>query len=229
MPSRILNYLMKFSRRIVWMSASLSAMAILISFFQNFTHLDSADLKPLYAPPHAMAQAAANGRADIRDLAPPTDGPIRRSTLAVPQSGANLGSVGQDWARRQADLMTGGAEQRFLSGVNRKVNRLLKFEEVKSEPWPEPGEDGASGPSQPRDPEEMEDEGGYFGFKPRSVRITTVNRLEVGLHNRANVSCEIRGSAIQLDVSRPLGRNLDFNLRHDSSVKSNTLRIHYNW
>jgi hypothetical protein len=229
MVKRLLQRFMKLSRRFVWMTGSFLTMAVLISLFQNFTHLDLAHLKPLYVPPYARAQAAANGTSDIRDLAPARELKPGRNSLAVPQSGSDLGSVGQDWMRRQADLMTGGAEQRLLGTINRKVNRLLKFEEVEGEPWPEPGDDGTGSPLQPSDPTEAEDGNEFFGFKPRSVRMATANRLEVGLHNRSNVSCEVRGSAIQLDVSRPLGRNLDVNLRHDSSGNANTLRLHYNW
>ena len=80
-----------------------------------------------------LASAAASflcfqnfeGGVDIRELAPAHPPLTETSFIARPQSGHDLGSVGQDWLARQTKLITGPTEERVLAGFNQALNRML--------------------------------------------------------------------------------------------------------
>ena len=66
-----------------------------------------------------------DGGVDIRELAPAHPSLTETSLIAQPQSGHDLGSVGQDWLARQTKLITGPTEERVLAGFNQALNRML--------------------------------------------------------------------------------------------------------
>lgn len=217
----------------------LLAGALMIVSFQNFTGLPLEKLKPEF--PQAKAyRKTADGSMDIRDLAPEKPSMTDNSLLTAPTSGNDLGSVSRDWMERQGKSLAGGADERLLASINRKIERWMRFEPVNGESWPEPGDDSSGskgegsddgGDSAPSTPGMPSFPGGedMFGLKPTSVRLANLNQLELGFRNRSHLSCQVNGSNVQLDLSRPLSERMDVNLRHDSGQQSNSVLLKYNW
>ncbi len=189
----------------------------LILGFQNFTSIPLERLKLAKLQPDLLVAYAEDN--DIRRLAPSRPRNFEKSEqpkLAAPKSGHDLGSISQDWMTRQTHLLTGGADQRFLDDVNKKLHRALKREkQIPQDSGKDPGL------NQPR----AEDE--EPSLIAPSVKFTSLYRVEFGFSNQANVSCSVEGSNLRWDLSRPLSERIDFNLRHETS--GNSVRLHYNW
>ncbi len=197
-------------------------------FFQNFNTLPIAKLKPQFVSAQARAMAMTDERADMRHLAPDRPSDFDKSGVAQPQSGSDLNSISQDWVTRQTHLITGGAEQRFLEDVNKRMTRMLKWEEIEGEPYPEAEQPSGSGrgpASVPNDDNEDE----YYGMKPTSLRMLAINRVQVGFSNNTKVSCSIEGPDVKWDLSRSLNKNFDVNVRHEPANNKNTVHLNYSW
>lgn len=229
---------------------ALSIAAFLLIMFQNFQPIPIERLKPDFAWAHAVSPT--DGSADIRQLAPARTEPREDRMIAAPQSGSDMNSISQDWMSRQAHLITGGAEERLLADFNKKMNRMFKFEEVEGEDYPESGydsgndsgDDGASnqdggehakatiksgGGRKPASIANANRESDYGGFRPTSMQLTAVNRLQLSLRNRTRVSCQIQSSGLRWDISRPLSERFDLSIGHETSEAKSTLRLNYNW
>ena len=203
---------------------SLTIMGFLTALmvgFQNFTSIPLEKMKLAKLQPDVLIAYAEDN--DIRRLAPhrPENFDQKdQSKIASPETGSDLDSIGQDWVKRQGHLLTGGAEQKFLDDVNKKINRALKREEASEQT----GESGASATA--TEPSQRAGERSYIN---PSVRFTALNRVELGFPNEAQVSCSVEGSNLRWDLSRPLSDRIDFNLRHETTGNANTVRLHYNW
>jgi len=212
-----------------------AASAFLLIMFQNFQLVPLEKLKPDYA--YARAVSPTDGTGDIRKLAPARPAQQDQSMIAAPQAGTDLGSISQDWAARQAHLITGGAEERMIADFNKKMNRFFKFEDVEGEPYPDSGYDshdssedegsGASGGGGGRRP--ASDDEAASGFQPKSMQLVAMNRVQLALKNRTKVSCSVQGGGLRWDVSRPINDRLDVNFRHDSADARSTLNLNYSW
>jgi hypothetical protein len=205
------------------------ACTLLVSF-QNFTTIPLERLKLLSFHPHLQAAWARNeGQGDIREIAPHRPASLDVSAIASPESGTDLESVGQDWARRQANLLTGGREEILLKEVNQKMNRAFRnFTESSTEE--------SSGKIASRGPASIDRKSGTeSGMREEEnsgepfLKFTSINRVQMMLPSEANVSCAVQGSSLQVDLSRSLGERVNVNLRHDTSSNSNTVRLHYTW
>lgn len=212
--------------------------AILIVSFQNFSSIPLENLKPQFQKAGA-ARKSPDGGFDIREVAPRRPASLDEPQLALPQGGQDLESVGRDWAGRQAEIITGGAEKRLLASVNRRIDKWMKFEPVEGEPWPEPGDEGGA-----TSPGSDSGDGGLpgipglpsvpgtedmFGLRPTSLRMASVNKFEVGLADKTQISCSIESGNVKVDLSRPLTDRLDFDVRHESGQQSNSVHLRYDW
>lgn len=208
--------------------------AFLLIMFQNFQLIPMERLKPDMAYAHEVSPT--DGTGDIRRLAPVRPNIQEQPVIAAPQAGSDLGSISQDWATRQAHLITGGAEERILADFNKKMNRFFKFEPVEGEPYPDSGYDssgsddegsGSSGGGGGRRP--ASDDEASSGFSPTSMQLVAVNRVQLALKNRMKLSCSVQGGSLRWDVSRPISNRLDLNFRHESSDARSTLNLNYSW
>lgn len=219
--------------------------------FQNFQPIPLERLKPDFAYAHPVSPT--DGSADMRRLAPARPEPRAEAMIATPQTGNDMNSIGQDWMSRQAHLITGGAEERMLADFNKKMNRMFKFEEVEGEEYPDSGYDSDStsgddsgssnqdngdhakatiksgGGRKPASIAKAKRESDYGGFRPTSMQMTAVNRLQLSLRNRTRVSCQFQGSGLRWDISRPVSERFDVSIGHETSEAKSTLRLNYNW
>ena len=227
MESEISNY---WSKRRAFVAGLSLTGACLLLLFQNFTSIPLSDLKPKFEIVEARVTPASDGSVDIRDLAPHRREIRQREGLVAPQAGHDLNSIGQDWMIRQTHLLTGGAEKEILESLNKRVNRMFKFEDVESEDWPD-GQSGESGDRKPSSEEETEAAEAENAFlpRPKAVKFTAVNRVQMDFDNNTQVTCSFQGSSMQWDFVRPISRTLDLNLRHESSDSKSSVLINYSW
>lgn len=196
---------------------------IAIMAFQNFTSIPLEKLSP--GSRVAKSMNPHDGSADIRDLAPNRpDNFGDRPWMASPQAGHDLNSISQDWMSRQANLITGGAEQELLASLNRKIERSWKFEPIEGEPWPDSADDD-QGSADGKNGEKEESS----RVKPKSIKLTGLNRLQMEFTNRTNLSCAMNGGSLQIDVSHPIGQSLDLNIRHESTAAKSSVMLNYSW
>jgi hypothetical protein len=217
--------------------------------FQNFTTLPLSALKPDFAQALARPVSPTDGTGDIRRLAPPRVQQEEKPSIASPQSGTDLNSISQDWLTRQSHLITGGAEERLLQDINKKLERLVtpsKTDEQNetladdanaptSEKSDEPAHassKGNRGPaSVPRIVMEKarQSDTGISGMRLTSVRVMSINRVQVGLANKTQLSCSFSGDSMQWNVSRPVSKDFDLNLRHETGQAKSSVQLNYSW
>lgn len=178
--------------------------------FQNFSVLPLERLKLARLDAAIPAAHAAGG--DIRLVAPRKPASLEQPVLAVPQSGSDLSSVGQDWFTRQAKLLTNGEDEKLMKSVNRNLQRGLNDSVSVF------GNAESSAAAQ-------EDESALVP----TIRVTAFNRVEFGSSESARLSCLVNGSSLQLDLSRALNESMNVNVHHESSTNSNTLQLQYVW
>jgi hypothetical protein len=165
------------------------------------------------------------GGFDIRERAPFRALQVEKPTLAVPESGSDLSSIGQDWLTRQSKLITGGAEERLLADLNREVNyrwgQLLETDSAPARVNEAPATRGpASLPLAPTEPSRL-------GIT--SVRILSLNKVQVGLRNKTQVTCAIEGRDLQVHVTKSLGRDLDLDVHHETARAKSVVQLRYSW
>ncbi|MES2966110.1 MAG: hypothetical protein V4760_19680 [Bdellovibrionota bacterium] len=195
--------------------------ALFISF-QNFSNVPLAVLQPQLSTAYARAVSPTDGRADMRELAPPKPADEDDSVIAVPQSGNDLESVGQDWMTRQTNAITGGAEQKILDKMNRKMNRWVNGPDAGT-PKREPG--SVTGvPRTERVASERTD-----SVRPKNVRFSRVNKMDMDLAGDTHLSCQYKGNSVQWDLTRNVVGDVDLNIRHDSRDSANSIHLKYNW
>ena len=185
-------------------SLGLSAlMLFLIVFLQNFDLLNARVISPV-------------DPSDIRVGAP--EKPVEKITLAQPQSGSDLNSIGADWAGRQAHLLANGADDRLLTEVNSKLDQLFGS----------PVEESASvdgDPTHARRPANSS----AASLKPKSIHMARLGQIEVGFQGDTKLSCEFNGASTTWDLSHPLASDVDVRLHHDTRDAASTLLLHVSW
>lgn len=226
-------------KRKLKVSAIVVSSLFVFLFFQNFTSIPLDRLKPQFAQALARPASPTDGTADIRKLAPPK--PLYRAdenpSIASPQSGHDLNSISQDWMTRQTHLITGGAEQRLLDDINKRMTRMITAED--EEPTEAPGPDvakrdtvakskGGRGPASV--PAQAAEEPRVNSpFKPTSLRLMSINRLQLGLASNTKVSCSFQGSTMRVDVSHPVSNTFDVNIRHETDKAKSSVFLNYSW
>jgi hypothetical protein len=232
----------------------LTALGVFVISFQNFAPVPFDQLNPSLNLAQAARKRAEHESAqtrteqdgdsekarDIREWAPlkPSDG---TQTLAMPEASNDLGTIERSWITNQTHLLTGGADQKMLDDLNKRLNRWVKFEPVEGEPWPEPGDDSSdNGPNSGSAPGGSGDDDGtpkpdmsglqdLFSMAPKSIRFSQVNRFQLDFKNQSRMSCLITGGGVKLDLSRPIGNRVDVGVAHDMAAKSSTVHLQYNW
>jgi hypothetical protein len=196
----------------------------LIVMFQNFNTIPLESLRPSF--PAAHASSPNDGSADIRDLAPyrapASEGPM----FVAPQGGSDVNAISQDWLSREAHLLTGGADERFLVDLNKSLNRMISSDESDDSPVKPAG--AASRSSLDNSPDKNEPSI-LDGMAPRSLRLMSANRFQIGFVNRTELSCAVQGDGVQLNLTRPISDTFDFNLRHETSGSKSTFSFNYRW
>lgn len=223
------------ARRHFKLSTILAFCSVIILLFQNFNDIPLSKLKPEFAAALARPESPTDGSADMRKLAPsrPHDATEEKRVIAAPQTGSNLEAVSQDWMMRQTNLITGGAEQRFLNDVNKRLNRIVTKKDPTEADATAAADDkatnkkGSRGPAS-IGPAQIADEK-PAGFKPTSLRVMSINRVQLGLANNTQFSCSFEGSNLRWDVSHPLGKTFDVNVRHETAESKSSLHLNYNW
>lgn len=215
-----------------------SAACLLISF-QNFSDIPLEMLKPNFASARDSAeQEALRGRGgDIRRFAPDKPADYDDTvTLAAPQSGSDLASIGQDWVQRQTRMLTGGAEDRMLMSVNKKMERLFRSEDSVS-----PSHSGNPIGSEADRNQDLNSKQARTNTPPsndpshahepflKGLRFNTLTRVEMSLSDETHLTCAYEGGGMQVDLAKPLSNSVDINLRHRSNDKSSTVQLNYTW
>lgn len=174
----------------------------MIVFFQNFDLLNARVISPV-------------DPSDIRVGAP--EKPVDRATVAQPQSGSDLNSVGADWAGRQAHLLANGADDRLLAEANSKLDRIFGSSD---------DELAAGAPAaNTRSPADVKTN----LFKLKSVHMARIGQIEMGFAGDTKLSCEFTGGNTTWDLSRPLASDVDVRLHHDTKDAASTLQLHVSW
>lgn len=208
---------------------------LLIVSFQNFSGIPLEKLKPELPQARAL-RLTTQDSTDIREWAPEKPTGTDEPSLASPTSGDDLDSISRDWLSKQSQLMTGGAEQRLIASVNKRLERWMKFEPVQGEPWPEPGDDssssddssesgeGTASPQAPQDPNDI-----FSSLTPTSIRLLSANKIEVNFASRTHLSCMVNGGQLELDLNQPITGNFGVDLRHRSGAQANSVHLNYSW
>lgn len=222
----------------------LAIMGFLLFMFQNFQPIPLKNLVPQLSTASARAVSPTDGSADMRKIAPsrPDVVPEEPKVIAQPQSGHDLGSVSQDWLMRQSHVITGGADEKILADVNRRMNRVFKKDDSESSfdsssvspeniNMNQPNGNAAQLPAHTskRKPASVKGEDDYFGMRPTSMNLVAVNQLQVGLQNKTKLSCAFEGSNVRWNVSRPINKTFDVNLQHESTKSKSMLNLNYSW
>lgn len=202
------------------LTVGLTLLALFITF-QNFTNVPLAVLKPQLSMASARPVSPTDGTADMRALAPAKPEDEEEAVLAIPQSGHDLDSVGQDWMARQTNAITGGAEQKILDKMNKKMSRWVNGDE-------EPTKKRGPASEVPRSVQKAESDQG-FTIRPRNVHFSRVNRMDMDLAGSTHLSCQYKGDSLQWDLSRNVVGEVDVNIRHDSKDSANSIHLKYNW
>ena len=198
-------------------------LALLFITFQNFSNVPLGILKPQISTANARAVSPTDGSADIRKLAPQRpEAEDSDTVIAVPQSGHDLSSVGQDWMARQSKAITGGAEQKILDKMNKRMNRWVNGEGETIKPR-QPGSEASA----PRT--ERTTTPGRLTMRPKNVHFSRVNKMDMDLVGDTHLSCQYKGNSVQWDLSRNVVGDVDLNIRHDSRDSANSIHLKYNW
>lgn len=233
-------------------------MTVMVVSFQNFTgRLNDIPLdllKPrlsfasarLAAARHVEAENLKSGRSagDIRNLVPNPPQQIEdRRVLVMPDSGSDLQSVGQNWAVRQSEVLTGGAEKRLLEDINHSIQKFFqpeaqnKYKNGIKAPYSKEGRRPAQANSANQtnqntentgtDPDPSLEESSITSGK--SLRFSRINRLELDWSEETQISCAVETGGMQWDLSQRINSRIDVNLRHKALDESSSLQLKYNW
>lgn len=188
--------------------------------FQNFTNVPLDVLRPQLSTAQARAVSPTDGRADMRELAPSKPRDEDESVIAVPQSGHDLESIGQDWAARQTNAITGGAEQKILQKMNKKMSSWIGDDDTQE----------TEANNSARKPASAKADGtNRTDARQRTFYFSRVNKMDMDLALDTHLSCQYLGSSVQWDLSRNVVGDVDLNLRHDSKDATNSIHLKYNW
>lgn len=217
-------------KKTVYSAGILACAALLIVSFQNFSHIPIEMLKPQFnfARAETARVKARIGQADARDLAPIKPGHGPHSKLAVPERGSDLGSVGQDWFERQARILTGGAEKRFIEDLNRKMNRMISSDEDEEASASSDLSSDSAGPHASSD-DESDENSALSALRPKSIRLRSLTRVDMVVNDQAKLSCSYKEGGVQFEFSRSLDTRLDLNVRHKSNDSSSSVLLNYSW
>jgi hypothetical protein len=196
-------------------------LSALFITFQNFSNVPLELLRPQLSTAQARAVSPTDGRADMRELAPQRPEENEDQAIAVPQSGHDLDSVGQDWMTRQTNAITGGAEQKILDKMNRKMNRWVNGDE--------PDHQKKSAQGVPRTERQPATKEATVSVRPRNIHFSRVNRMDMDLVGDTHLSCQYKGNSVQWDLSRNVVGDVDLNIRHESRDSANSIHLKYNW
>lgn len=201
----------------------LMAVAALILFpFQNFDHVSFDELKPQFFVAQARIVNPHDGSADIRDFAP------ARPRELEEESSLNTSQTGRDpeeWLRKQAHYLTGGADEKIVRQLNRGLNRLMSFD---SEDVAEKSEGRAEKGLLTRNPNSEYQEN-RIGLLPKSMKFTSINRLEMDFGSQTHLTCSFEGANVRWDFVRPINEKFDMNIRHESLDSKSSLLLNYSW
>ena len=208
----------------------ISGFVMFISF-QNFTEISIEELRPGFQAAHATSPD--NGTGDIRLLAPYRAQAPNDVLIATPQSGADINSLSQDWATRQTRIITGGADERFMNDLNKRLNRILKSSGDDAPDAIDTGDGVNVSTTKSRGPASLgkpDPENDLYGLMPKSVRLMSLNRMQIGLaNNKTQISWSVQGQSMQWDLTHPIAKNFDISLHHDTSCSKSSLLLNYNW
>lgn len=204
------------------LAVGLSLIALFVTF-QNFTSVPLAVLRPQLSTAQARPVSPTDGKADMRALAPPNPETEEDSVLVTPQGGHDLDSIGQDWMTRQTNALTGGAEQKILDKMNKKMSRWVNGAD----------DEGAARSPASADKAKLRADAtereGSLSMRPKNVRFSRVNKMDMDLMGSTHLSCQYKGSSVQWDLSRNVVGDVDLNIRHDSKDAANSIHLQYNW
>jgi hypothetical protein len=203
---------------------TLIALALLPTWAFAETNPKSPNLHSIAARKNlSLAPIAHNarGEVDIRDLAPYRPKEPTRPHLVAPESGQDLDTIGRDWAERQTRLLTGGAEERLLMEFNRRIDGMITRSIAADHP-----DLPAKAPDFQTDDRQADD---AIAWRPTSLRLTALNKFEMGFVNRSRMSLQYTGQFLQWDLSRSLSSQFELNLRHRTERNSNSLLLNYRW
>ena len=125
-------------------------------------------------------------------------------------------------------MLTGGADERLLADVNKKMNRMFRFEPLEDSIAPDDEDAAPAGENSVRKPASADDDDSY-GMQPTSLNFVAINHVQVGLKNKMKLSCAVDGSGTRFNVSRPINKNVDFNIQHETARSKSMLQLNYNW
>lgn len=174
-------------------------------FFQNFENIPLDRLKPNFKP---SAKAFEN-ELDIREIAPSPESSPSGLQLASPTSGTDLESISVNWAQKQTQILTGGAEQRLIDQLNK--NLLFNDRRPASTDSEIDPEDDKTSPAK------------------SFLKLKAINRLEIHLANQTKIDCSVDGEKLNLDLHSPSQKNINFSLSHESSSSKSSVLLHYDW
>lgn len=239
----------------------LATMFLLMVSYQNFS-VPGAQLRKFLPEPvkrdysNASAIEAgvlpAQAPTDIRESAPTRppayeqlDGQ-RYASLQAPAHATSIDGAGTQWAERELRPYLAEYESQFVAGVNHKLNRILKFEEIESE-WPSTGDDQSTesndggsgrGPASesdgpafppPPSPSDFRDLFSLKSYRPTRVQLTKANELTVGFHGETALSCEVASGGSKLKLARPLDNRTQVDVSHDTIDKKNSVHLTISW
>lgn len=212
----------KKTRRRWVASVFLALIGGLLILFQNFSSIPVEKLQPRFHVAYAQTgNVYGDSVVDARDLAPKHPESVETDYLAVPQGGHDLQSVSEDWLRRQAHLITGGAEQEFLDGLNRRLSGMFHDQQD------EDADQKAASAGKSADGEAQKEVS--ESKEATSLRFTALNKLRLGFGDDIHLTCSFQGSSMQWDFVRSFSTSIDMNLRHDFNAAKSSVLLNYNW
>lgn len=175
--------------------------------------------------------------------------PARR--LSAPDGADSAGSAGAKWVEREMRPLLAPYEQQWVAGVNKRLNRIFRFEEVNGDDWPQDGEsrprsgggegdEGDRDPASPRMPRipgmpqlPAGDDGNDFlswrTFKPSDLRMTKANELTLGFSTGARMSYEVDSRQSIIKLTKPMSPTTTVDVSHESAGQKNALHLNITW
>jgi len=145
----------------------------------------------------------------------------KKPTLATPQSGEDLKSVGNDWLQRQGSLLLNGYDKKLEAAMNAKLNSW--FQDDSRNPAPQNNFQSAdtTSDSSAEKPQQK-------GAK-QSLRFSRVNSLkyEIGTNSCFDLTAD-PGNA-HLNFSQILSSNTKLGLEHRTSDNKTQMMFKYEW
>lgn len=190
--------------------------------FQNFDRVSFDALKPRIFVAQARVLNPHDGSTDIRDFAPVRPRELdEESPWNAPESSRDP----EEWLRKQAHYLTGGADEKIVRQLNRGLERLMSYESRD-----DAGRTGGHTETGllTREPSSDHHES-RFGLLPKSMKFTSINRLEMDFGSQTHLTCSFEGANVRWDIVRPLSEKFDMKIRHESADSKSSLLLNYNW